>query len=64
MPHLQEKLYKSEDNETTHEDSTRGNPQVTGMQRMRQEVSDQIGIKGTSEDKLRRGEELKESNEV
>ena len=64
MPHLQEELYKSEDDETAHEDSARGNPRVTGVQGMRQEVPDQIGIKGTSEDKLRRGEELKGSNEV
>ena len=62
MPHLQEKLYKSKDNEATHEDSTRGDPRVTDMQGMRQEVPDQIGIKGASEDKLRRRKELKEGS--
>ena len=64
MPHLQKKLYESEDDETTNEDGTRGNPRVTDMQRMRQKVPDQIGTKGTSENKLRRGEELRGSNEV
>ena len=61
MPHLQEKLYKPEDDETTYEDSAWGDPWITGVQRMRQEVPNQIGTKGTSKNKLRRGEKL--SNE-
>ena len=43
MPHLQEKLYKSKNDEAAHEDSTRDDPRVTNMQRMRQEVPNQVG---------------------
>ena len=52
-------LYEPEDDEAAHEDGTRSHPGVAKVQRMRQEVPDQIGTKGAPENKLRRGKELK-----
>ena len=58
MPHMREELHKPENDEVTREDSTRGDPRVANMRWVRQEIPDQIGAKGTSEDKLRRRKEL------
>ena len=52
MPHLQEKLYESKDDEATHEDGARGDPGVANMQRMRKEIPNQVDTTGTSKNKL------------
>ena len=57
---MQERIHESEDNEATHEDSTRGDARITKVRRVRKEVSHEGQVKRTPEGKLRRREELRE----
>ena len=58
LPDVQEKLYEPKNDERTHEDGARGDPGVPNMQRMREEVPNQVGTTGTPENELRRREKL------
>ena len=58
LPDVQKTLYEPEDDEARYENGARGNPGVSNMQWMREEIPNQVDTTGTSKDKLRRGEEL------
>ena len=60
VPDVQEELHKPKNDEATYEDGTRSDTRVTDMQRMREEVPDQVDTTGTSEDKSRWRKELRE----
>ena len=59
VPDVQEELHEPKNDETTYEDSTRGDAGVTDMQRMREKVPDQVDTTGASENQLRGGKELR-----